>query len=87
MELDAFDRMGAVAEAHDDAVVGLRRDLERVRDKATFEDPQQFSDGTVYVLVNGSFALRDGEATGVLAGVALLRGGTVFTGAPSPAPE
>lgn len=53
-------------------------DLGRVRDLATYEDPQQYSEGTVHVLVNGVFAIRDGEATGALAGVPLVRGGGVF---------
>lgn len=50
-------------------------DPERIRDRATYEAPQQLSEGTVHVLVNGRFALRDGAATGDLAGVPLLRGG------------
>lgn len=53
-------------------------DLGRVQDRATYEDPQQYAEGTVHVLVNGVFALRDGEATGALAGVPLVRGGEVF---------
>lgn len=53
-------------------------DPERVRDRATYEAPQQLSEGTVHVLVNGRFALRDGVATEVLAGVPLLRGGVPF---------
>ena len=51
-------------------------DLERLRDMATFEEPKLYAEGTVHVLVNGEFALRDGEATGVLAGRPLLRGGS-----------
>jgi N-acyl-D-amino-acid deacylase len=50
-------------------------DMARVHDRATFETPQAFAEGTVHVLVNGAFALRDGAPTGVLAGVPLLRGG------------
>lgn len=53
-------------------------DPERIRDRATYEAPQQLSEGTVHVLVNGRFALRDGTATGDLAGVPLLRGGVPF---------
>ena len=37
----------------------------RIRDLATFENPHQFVEGTVHVLVNGRFAVRDGEDTGV----------------------
>ena len=43
----------------------------RIRDLATFENPHQFVEGTVHVLVNGRFAVRDGEDSGVLAGVPL----------------
>jgi N-acyl-D-amino-acid deacylase len=50
----------------------------RIRDRATYEEPQQYAEGTVHVLVNGTFAIRDGEATGVLAGRPLVRGGGVF---------
>jgi N-acyl-D-amino-acid deacylase len=50
-------------------------DLERVRDRATFAEPKLYAEGTVHVLVNGEFALRNGEATGALAGRPLVRGG------------
>ncbi len=48
-------------------------DPDRYRDKATFSDPRQFTEGVVHVLVNGTFALRDGEATNALAGIPLTR--------------
>lgn len=47
----------------------------RIADRATFEDPHQYSEGTVHVIVNGAFAFRDGEPTGVLAGRPIRRGG------------
>jgi N-acyl-D-aspartate/D-glutamate deacylase len=53
-------------------------DLPRVLDLATYENPKQYSEGTVHVLVNGVFAIRDGEATGALGGRPLVRGGAVF---------
>jgi N-acyl-D-aspartate/D-glutamate deacylase len=53
-------------------------DLARVQDKATYEAPQQYSEGTVHVLVNGVFAIRDGRAADALAGRPLVRGGGVF---------
>lgn len=55
-------------------------DLDDVQDHATYEEPHQYSSGTVHVLVNGSFAVRDGAATTQLAGVPILRGGDVFLG-------
>ena len=59
-------RAGAVA---DIAVF----DRDRIRDLATYDRPQQHAEGTVHVLVNGRFAIRDGEATGALAGRPLRR--------------
>ena len=53
-------------------------DPDAVEDMATYENPQQYARGTVHVLVNGRFALRDGEPTGVLAGRPILRGGTAY---------
>ncbi|MDH4107152.1 MAG: amidohydrolase family protein [Gammaproteobacteria bacterium] len=43
------------------------------RDRATYEEPRRFATGAVHVLVNGEFAIRDGRATGVLAGKPLRR--------------
>lgn len=50
-------------------------DPDNYRDHATFENPRRMSTGVVHVLVNGQFAIRDGEATGALAGLALTRTG------------
>jgi len=44
-----------------------------IRDRATYEDPRRFSEGTVHVLVNGRFAFRDGKPTDVLAGRTIRR--------------
>ena len=43
-------------------------DLERVRDRATFTEPHQLSEGMTHVLVNGEFAIRDGAFTGAKVG-------------------
>jgi N-acyl-D-amino-acid deacylase len=43
------------------------------RDKATFEQPRELTEGVVHVLVNGTFAIRDSDATGALAGLPLKR--------------
>jgi N-acyl-D-amino-acid deacylase len=61
-------------------------DRERIQDRATFENPHQYSEGTVHVLVNGTFAIRHGEPTGALAGLPLVRGGGIFGGAADAAP-
>ena len=54
--------------------------LQTLDDMATYENPHQYSRGTVHVLVNGVFAIRDGEATMALAGRPLVRGGGAFDG-------
>jgi N-acyl-D-aspartate/D-glutamate deacylase len=36
-------------------------DASRVIDKATFEEPLQYSDGIVFVLVNGVLVVKDGQ--------------------------
>jgi N-acyl-D-aspartate/D-glutamate deacylase len=46
-------------------------DLDGYRDLATMEDPHHFAEGAVHVMVNGRFAIRDGEFLGALAGQAL----------------
>ena len=51
-----------------------------LQDRATYEEPQQYAQGTVHVLVNGVVAVRDGEATGAMAGRPLLRGGGAWPG-------
>ena len=60
-------REGAVA----DVVVF---DLERLRDRATYQAPHQLSEGMVHVLVNGQLAVEAGRFTDVRAGVVLERG-------------
>ncbi|MBW3535564.1 MAG: amidohydrolase family protein [Gemmatimonadetes bacterium] len=50
-------------------------DLERYRDRATYEDPHRYAEGAVHVLVNGRFAIRDGEFQGEMAGVPIRRDG------------
>ena len=48
-------------------------DPEQYRDLATLESPRQYTEGVVHVLVNGVFAIRNAQATGVLAGLPLTR--------------
>jgi N-acyl-D-amino-acid deacylase len=43
-------------------------DEARIRDRATYAAPHQYSEGTVHVIVNGEFAFRDGKPTGARAG-------------------
>lgn len=47
-------------------------DPDRIIDKATFENPAQYSEGIQYVLINGTFVIRDGNfVTGAYPGIAL----------------
>jgi dihydroorotase len=49
-------------------------DPARVIDRATFENPAQYSDGIPYVLVNGVFVVKNGEIqNGVAPGHAIKR--------------
>jgi N-acyl-D-amino-acid deacylase len=48
-------------------------DPEKITDKATFENPNQFSEGMEYVLVNGVAVIDGGKMTGALPGK-VLRG-------------
>jgi len=57
---------------------GMRADVTvfdpaTVVDRATYEEPAQYSEGIRHVLVNGRFALRDGAPTGERAGEAVVR--------------
>ncbi len=49
-------------------------DLDRLRDRATFIEPQQLSEGMVYVFVNGQAAIQEGDFTQRMAGGVLRRG-------------
>ncbi|MBU4284660.1 D-aminoacylase [Patescibacteria group bacterium] len=48
-------------------------DSEKIRDKATFENPYQFPEGIEYVLVNGEIAVETGLPTGKRTGKVLKR--------------
>jgi N-acyl-D-aspartate/D-glutamate deacylase len=50
-------------------------DPERVLDRATYEEPFQYSVGVEYVLVNGQLVLERGKHTGARPGRAIRRGG------------
>ncbi|MDQ1200572.1 amidohydrolase family protein [Rhodococcus sp. SORGH_AS_0303] len=62
---------GLVREGHAADLVVF--DPATVRDTATFDHPKQQAVGIAHVLVNGSFAVRDGVPTGTLAGRSLRR--------------
>ncbi len=48
-------------------------DAEKIRDKATFDLPQQYPEGISWVLVNGQVVLENGERTKALPGKILKR--------------
>ena len=50
-------------------------DAKRIRDKATFSDPHQHSEGIEWVLVNGQIVLERGRANSTRAGKVLLKTG------------
>jgi len=52
-------------------------DPEKITDKATFENPNQFSVGMDYVLVNGVQVIAEGKMTGALPGKVLRGAGYV----------
>jgi len=48
-------------------------DLEKVKDRATYRDPYQLSEGFDWVIVNGKIARREGEFTGARGGRVLRK--------------
>jgi len=50
-------------------------DPEKVKDKATFIDPHQYSEGFDYVIVNGKIVIERGEHTGEIAGKVIRKNG------------
>ena len=46
-------------------------DLDRIKDKATFDDPHQLSEGIEHVLIGGKFAVKAGEFQSELVGKVL----------------
>ena len=50
-------------------------DLERLRDRATVLEPDRYSEGVDYVMVNGVFTVDDGRFTDEMPGQVILRSG------------
>ena len=51
-------------------------DPSKVNDKATFEDPHQYSEGFDIVIVNGLIAAKDGKLSDVRGGSFIKHGAT-----------
>lgn len=66
-------KRGALKPGHFADVVVF--DPATIRDRATFEEPHQYAEGVVHVLVNGVAVIRDGEHTGAKPGRCVRRGG------------
>jgi len=47
----------------------------KIKDKATFENPHQYPEGIYYVIVNGQVAVDNGKITGLKPGIILKRQG------------
>jgi N-acyl-D-amino-acid deacylase len=60
-------RVGAIA----DMVVF---DSDRVRDRSTYDEPHQLSEGIVHVLIGGRLSIQHSRTTGALNGRVLERG-------------
>ena len=48
-------------------------ECERIRDRATILEPDRFSEGIDFVMVNGIFTIDGGEFTGELPGVVIKK--------------
>jgi len=84
-EMLGFEDRGLLKESYAADIVVF--DPEKIRDKATFTDPHQYSEGIGYVLVNGAIVLKEGAFTGVFAGKPLIPPRRGMPGAkPMPAP-
>jgi len=46
-------------------------DYERFKDRATFSDPHQYSQGLEYVIVNGEISVKDNQLTGTCSGMVI----------------
>jgi N-acyl-D-amino-acid deacylase len=62
-------KRGVIREGFRADVVVL--DLERLRDRATFFEPHQYSEGIDYVLINGKFVVDGGKLTWALPGAVI----------------
>jgi N-acyl-D-amino-acid deacylase len=69
-EMLGFKHRGLIKEGYVADVVVF--DPETITDKATFDDPHQYSVGILHVLISGVSVIKNGEFTGALAGSPLV---------------
>ena len=48
-------------------------DPDRITDRATFDDPHQYSEGIEFLLINGQITVENGSFNGTLAGIPLRK--------------
>jgi N-acyl-D-aspartate/D-glutamate deacylase len=65
-----FTNRGQIKEGYIADVVVF--DPETIADKATFDDPHQYSEGILHVLISGVSVIKNGEFTGILVGNPLI---------------
>ncbi len=65
-EILGLDDRGRIKEGY--AADILVFNPETIRDKATWKEPHQYSEGVEYLLINGKFAIDNGKYTGTLPG-------------------
>lgn len=68
-EILGFENRGLLKDGYVADVVVF--DPSKIRDRATFTDPHQYSEGIEYLLIGGKTVVEGGEFTGTLAGVPL----------------
>lgn len=69
-EVLGFKDRGQIKEGYVADVVVF--DPETIADKATFDNPHQYSEGVLYVLISGVPVIKNGQFTGALAGSPLV---------------
>jgi N-acyl-D-aspartate/D-glutamate deacylase len=69
-EMLGFTDRGLIEEGYMADIVVF--DPETITDKATFDDPHQYSEGIIHVLISGVPVIHNGEFTGTLAGSPLV---------------
>jgi N-acyl-D-amino-acid deacylase len=70
-EILGLEKRGQLKEGYWADIVLL--DLDKIADKATYEDPIQYPDGIHYVFVNGELVVENGEYSGNLPGQVLRK--------------
>jgi N-acyl-D-aspartate/D-glutamate deacylase len=65
-EVLGFDNRGSLKEGHVADILVF--DPDKISDKATYSAPHLYSDGVLYLMINGKLVIEDGRYNGELAG-------------------